>query len=70
MSEAVSGSPAEQGQEETRSKPRKRPRRDCEVCGRTQVAIQTNGRLYRHKWPGLGMWADGPGDCDGIDHGR
>jgi hypothetical protein len=43
---------------------RKRPRRDCLVCHRKQVAIMADGSLWWHKWPGWGLWSDG-GDCRG-----
>lgn len=42
----------------------KRPRRDCEVCGRGRVAVMADGSLWWHKWPGWALWSDG-GDCKG-----
>jgi hypothetical protein len=43
---------------------KKRPRRDCKVCGRKNVAIMADGSLWWHKWPRFGLWSDG-GDCKG-----
>jgi hypothetical protein len=41
-----------------------RPRRDCPHCGRKNVAVMLNGRLWWHQRPGWGMWED-EGRCAG-----